>query len=163
MVYTNPEMIKAARMVREKEEAEKQREAAKGVEKVQKGTATPGAASAAPGGTDGDHEKPSKAPRSKPTAQPQPKPAQGEKVAAKPEQGKKKMGRPAYPEGTPKRDKKITIWVTDAEREIVSRNAKKRGLSVSDYLRGLGLAPTSSVSLNDLRDEIMEITARGEQ
>ena len=170
MVFTNPAMIKAARQLQEQEEQKKQQAAAKGVQQVQAGTARPGAASAAPRGTDGDSGKPSKAPRSKPTAQPRPKPIQGEKVAAaapatvaRPEQGKKKRGRPAYPEGTPKRDKKITIWVTDVEREIVSLNAKKRGLSVSDYLRGLGLAPTSSVSLNDLRDEIMEITARGEQ
>lgn len=168
MVYTNPEMIKAARQLREAQEAAAKNEAAKGVQQVQTGTATPGAASAAPRVTDGDHKKPSKAPESKPTAQPHVKPAQGEKVAAaapatvaKPEQGKKKRGRPAYPEGTPKRDKKITIWVTEAERETVSRNAQKRGLSMSDYLRGLGLAPNSSVSLDDLRDDIMELTARG--
>ena len=168
MVYTNPAMIKAARMLQEQEEQKKQQDAAKGVKQVQAGTASPDAASAAPRGTDGDSGKPSKAPRSKPKAQPRPKPIQGEKVAAavpatvaRPEQGKKKRGRPAYPQGTPRRDKKITIWVTDAEREIVSLNAKKRGQSVSDYLRGMGLAPTSSVSFGDLRDEILALNARG--
>lgn len=165
MPYTNPTMVKAARQLREAREAAAREEAAKGVQQVQKRTATPGAASAAPRGTDGDSGKPSKAPEGKPKAQPQRKPAQGGKVAAAApaktvgaaEQGKKKRGRP-FKDPSKKRTKTITVWVAEDEREKISQNAHALGMNVSEYVRQLAMAPQLAKTFNDLGAKLEKFT-----
>lgn len=59
-----------------------------------------------------------------------------------------------------KRDKKITVWTSEAERNVIKGNAAANEMSVTDYLRTLGLENKRiNISPEELANLSMELNS----